>query len=393
MTIKEYVLKEKEYLITLRRWFHAHPEPSLKEYETCKKIAEELERYNIPYQYISDTAIYAIIKGKKGPGKIVALRSDIDALQMDDLKHEEYASKNPGCCHACGHDAHAATLLTAAKILKEKEEDFSGEIRLFFQPGEEIGAGARIFVNKGLMENVERIFGAHVSSAIDSGKISLTPGPMNASCDYFKIEVTGRGAHVSTPQDGIDALYIASQIVNNLQSIVSRNTAPNDTVIVGIGVLQAGTQYNIIAEHATLEGTTRTFTPEMRDFTNQKVISIATQTAQMYGATVNITFKDFAAPLVNDEIAAKEAYAIAKDIIGKENIITNQQKMLGADDYADFLQKAKGVYAFVGTKNINNSNTSVAHHHGLFDIDEEALLASCNLYIDYALSILNKTEQ
>lgn len=392
MAIKDYVTKEKDYLITLRRWFHAHPEASLHEIETCQKIASELDSYGIPYRFISDTAIYATIQGKKGPGKIIALRSDIDALQMEDLKNVPYASKNKGYCHACGHDAHTATLLVAAKILKAKEKEFSGEIRLFFQPGEEIGAGARLFVNVNVLENVERIFSAHVTSSLDSGKISLTPGPNNASCDYFKIEITGRGAHVSTPQEGVDALYIASQIVNNLQSIVSRNTAPNDAVVVGIGTLHAGTQYNIIAQHAYLEGTTRTFTPEIRALTNEKVTSIAKKTAELYGAKATITFKDFAAPLVNDEVATKEAYEIAKNIIGEENIITNQEKRLGADDFADFLQKIRGVYAFVGTKSPNNINTSVAHHHGLFDIDEDALLASCNLYIDYALSLLTSND-
>lgn len=390
MKIKEYVIKEKDNLIALRRWFHSHPEPSLQEYETCKKIVKELDSYGIPYQYISDTAIYATIKGQKGDGKIVALRSDIDALSMNDLKDVDYASKNNGACHACGHDAHTATLLVAAKILKEKEQEFGGEIRLFFQPAEEIGAGARIFVKAGLLDNVDRCFSAHVASTIDSGKISLTPGATNASCDYFKIEITGRGAHVSTPQRGTDALFVASQIVNALQSIVSRNTDPNEAVIVGIGVLQAGTQYNIIAENAFLEGTTRTFTNEIRQFTNDKVTHIAQQTAALYGATAKVTLKDFAPPLINDETATKEVYDIAKTIIGEENIITNQQKMLGADDYAEFLNQTKGVYAYVGTKNKNNSNTGSAHHHGLFDIDEEALLASCNLYIDYALSILKK---
>jgi len=388
MAIKEYIVKEKEHLISLRRWFHAYPEPSLQEHKTCEKIAQELDAYGIPYQYISDTAIYATIQGKKGPGKIIALRSDIDALQMQDLKDADYASKNTGYCHACGHDAHTATLLIAAKILKEKQAEFSGEIRLFFQPGEEIGAGARIFIDAGLLENVDRIFSAHITSRIDSGQISLTPGAINASCDYFKIEVTGRGAHVSTPQDGVDALYIAAQIVSNLQSIVARGTAPNDAVVVGVGVLQAGTQYNIIAEHAYLEGTTRTFSPEIRNLTNEKVTTIATQTAAMYGGKAKVTFKSFAPPLINDAVVAKEAYEIAKDIIGEENIITNQEKMLGADDYADFLQKVKGVYAFVGTRNTDKANTEVAHHHGLFDIDEEALLTSCNLYVDVALSYL-----
>lgn len=388
MQIKDYILQEKDNLISLRRWFHAHPEPSLQEYQTCKKIAEQLEAYNIPYRYISDTAIYAVIKGKKGPGKTIVLRSDIDALTMDDLKEVSYASKNPGYCHACGHDAHAATLLTAAKILKSKELEFAGEVRFFFQPAEEIGAGAKIFIKQGYMDHVDRVFGAHVSSAIPSGSVSLTPGPNNASCDYFKIEITGKGTHVSTPHKGIDTLYIASQIVINLQSIVARTTAPVNTVIVGIGTLHAGTQYNIVAEHATLEGTTRTFDLDTRTTTNQRVIAIATQTAALYGATAKVTFTDFASPLINDPHATAEVQAIAKEIIPSSNIITNQEKRLGADDFAELLLYAPGTYAFIGTHNPSISNTDVSHHHGLFDIDEESLLLSCNLYVDYALSVL-----
>lgn len=391
MTVKPYVLAEQAYLTDLRRHFHAHPEVSLKEYETCKKIEAELDSMGIPHKRIGETGVYGWIDGKKaGDGVTVALRADIDALAMEDLKEVPYHSQNAGVCHACGHDAHTATLLTAAKILKAKENEFSGQVRLFFQQAEEIGQGARQFVQAGLLEGVTRVFGAHVTSHLDSGKISLTAGPQNASCDYFKIQIHGKGAHVSTPQLGVDALYIASQIVVQLQTIVSRNTDPLETVVVGVGKLQAGTQYNIVAEHAVLEGTTRSFLPEVRKFTNDRVVRIAKETAALYGAEAEVEFLDFAAPLVNDAKAVEEVTAVTAEFLPREDIISNFQKALGADDFADYLAVTRGMYAFVGTRNSKDPHTAVAHHHGLFDVDEEALLISCNVYVDYALWVLNE---
>lgn len=391
MAVKPYVLAEKAYLTDLRRHFHAHPEVSLKEYETCKKIEAELDSMGIPHKRIGETGVYGWIDGKKaGDGVTVALRADIDALAMDDLKEVSYHSQNAGVCHACGHDAHTATLLTAAKILKAKENEFSGQVRLFFQQAEEIGQGARQFVQAGLLDGVTRVFGAHVTSHLDSGKISLTAGPQNASCDYFKIQIHGKGAHVSTPQLGVDALYIASQIVVQLQTIVSRNTDPLETVVVGVGKLEAGTQYNIVAEHAVLEGTTRSFLPEVRKFTNDRVVRIAKETAALYGAEAEVEFLDFAAPLVNDAKAVEEVTAVTAEFLPREDIISDFQKALGADDFADYLAVTRGMYAFVGTRSTKDPHTAVAHHHGLFDVDEEGLLISCNVYVDYALWVLNE---
>lgn len=390
MGLKDYVVKNREYITEMRRYFHAYPEVSLKEYNTCKKIEEELDKMGIPHRRVGETGVYGWIdgRGNGGKDKVMVLRADIDALAMEDLKEVSYCSKEEGVCHACGHDAHIATLLGAAKILKEKEQEFSGQVRLFFQQAEEIGQGARIFVKEGLMEGATRVFGAHVSSKLDSGTVSLTAGPQNASCDYFKIKVTGKGAHVSTPQLGIDAVYVASQIVVALQSIVARNTDPLETVVVGVGVLRAGTQYNIVAEHAEIEGTTRSFSKEVREFTNERVKTIAKQTAELYGAEAEVEFQGFANPLINDEEAVEEVTEVAKQVMEEQNIISNFEKMLGADDFADFLQETKGMYAFVGTRNKEKPNTASAHHHGLFDIDEEGLLLSCNLYVDYALQIL-----
>lgn len=398
MALKDYVLEQKEYLTSMRQYFHAHPEVSLQEYHTCERIEKELDLAGIPHRRVGETGVYAWIDGKKETAdqkkasRIMVLRADIDALAMEDLKTVPYHSENPGVCHGCGHDAHAATLLTAARILKSKEAEFSGQIRLFFQQAEEIGAGARLFVQDGLLDGAARVFGAHVSSRLESGKIALTAGPQNASCDYFKIKVTGRGAHVSTPHLGIDAAYVASQIVVNLQSIVARSTNPLETVVVGVGVVRAGTQYNIVAEHAEIEGTTRSFLPEVREFTNRRVREIAEQTARMYGAEAEVEFKDFAAPLINDVQAVKEVTAVTEQLICREQIVSDYEKALGADDFADYLAVTRGMYAFVGTHSEKKPGSGVAHHHGLFDLDEEALLLSCNVYVDYALWVMEAEE-
>lgn len=392
MQIKPYIEEQKDYFTELRRYFHAHPEESLKEYNTCRRIEEELDRDGIPHRRVGETGVYAWIDGtaEDGINRIIALRADMDALKMQDLKDVPYRSQNDGYCHACGHDSHTAALLTAARVLNEKKNEFSGQIRLFFQQAEEIGAGARLFVKEGLLDGVGRVYGSHTCSALPSGVISLTPGPNNASCDHFTIRVTGKGAHVSKPHLGIDALYTAAQIIVAEQSIVARNTNPTDTVVVGIGLCNAGTAYNIVAEHAVIEGTTRSFSPETRAYTNRRVREIAENVAAANGAAAEVEFEDFAAPLINDPEASAEAADVAEAIFGRENILTNFEKSLGADDFADYLAVTKGVYAFVGTHNACNPNTGVPQHHGLFDIDEEAMLAAANLYVDYAIAYMQK---
>lgn len=388
MNIKDYVLKEKDYIISLRREFHKYPEVSLKEYKTAQKIEEELDKLNIPHKRIGETGVLGVIKGNGSSDKIIALRADIDALKVPDDKEVDYKSQNNGYHHACGHDAHTASLLGAAKILKEKEAELNGEVRLFFQQAEEIGAGAKIFIKEGALDGVDEIIGAHVSSHIEVGKASVTSGPISASCDYFKIIVKGRGGHVSTPHLSIDALYIASQIVVNLQSIVSRQTDPVDTVVVGVGLINGGTIYNAVAEEVTLEGTTRAFSFATRERTNKNVEKIAKAIGESYGAEVTVEFKDYASPLINDERVTKEVADIASKIIGEENVITNAPKRLGADDFAEFLIEVPGTYIHVGTKNSCNSNTCAEHHNHLFDIDEDGLLITTNIEVDYVLNKL-----
>lgn len=387
MTIKSYIEVEKANIIALRRYFHKYPEASMEEYNTANKIEEELDRLGIEHKRVGKTGVYGIIKGNGTSGKKIILRADTDALRMTDHKTEEYTSINDGIMHACGHDAHTAALLGAAAALKKQEELLNGQVALFFQQGEEFGQGARLFIQDGLLKGASRVFGIHVASNVPVGQVAISAGPVNASVDHFTIKVYGKSAHVSTPQLGIDALYIASQIVNNLQGIVSRQTDPTDTVIVGIGVLRAGTAYNIVAEDALIEGTTRCFTKETRKATNQSIKDIATKIANAYGAEAEVEFEDFTSPLVNHAQVCEEVINVAKDIVGEENIVP-KEKSLGGDDFAEYLLEVPGMYAFVGTSNSNKPNTMSAHHSVTFDVDEEGILIASNLYTDYAFNQL-----
>ncbi len=387
-SIKAQVKDGAEEVIALRRYFHQYPEASLKEYETVKRIKKELEKLDIPYENVGETGVIGTIRGKEGPGRTILLRADIDALELEDAKDKPYKSKNPGLHHACGHDGHTAALLGAAKILKSNEAHFAGTIRVAFQQAEEIGAGARQFVKGGFVEGVDQVFGLHLDSSVPVGKIVSVAGATNASCDIFKITVHGKSAHAAQPDKGIDALLTAAAITVELQSIVGREVSPLDNVVVAVGVLKAGTRYNIVANHAELEGTVRTFSHETRQRVLEAVERVADKVAESHRATIEFENYDAAAPLINSDIPAARAAEIAASMVGQENVITTQPKSLGADDFADFLAEAPGVYARVGTRDLNDPDTWYGHHHEKFDIAEEGLAYATELHVRYALDYL-----
>lgn len=389
--LQPYIEKQREKIISLRREFHKHPEVSMQEFRTAKRIEEELDSLGIPHRRVGETGVLGVI-GKEKKGRTVVLRADIDALRIQDKKQVPYASACEGVMHACGHDGHAAALLGAAAVLKEREEELDGCVRLFFQQGEEFGQGARIFINEGLLEGVDRVFGIHVASNIPVGSVGISAGPVNASVDHFTIRVKGKSAHVSTPHLGSDALYAAVQIVNALQSIVSRQTDPMDTVVVGIGVLQAGDSYNIVAGNARIEGTTRCFTQETRKFVNGRIREMAQEMGKAHGVEAETEFEDFASPLVNDGEVCREAAAVAARIVGQEHVIPRKPSLAG-DDFAEYLLRVPGAYAYVGTGNPEKPDTMEPQHADNYDLDEEGILIGAGLYTDYVLKILGKTEK
>ena len=386
---------EKNYTkaVELRRYFHSHPELPKEEFNTAKRIEEELDKLNIEHKRVGETGVYAEIIGTKDDkaNKTIVLRADIDALPIEETNNCEYKSLNEGVMHACGHDAHTASLLVSAKILSENKNLFSGKIKLCFQQAEEIGYGARLFIDGGYLEGASRSFGIHVGSNIPVGSIVIMEGANNASVDWFRISIEGKASHVSTPELGCDAAYIISQIVVAVQSLVTRTTSPMENVLIGIGKINAGTGYNIVAENATAEGTIRVFSPEIRNSIKERLENLVYSISQIYGAKAHIEWKDFTSPLINDSISTKEAQIVASKIFEKDKIITSRKPSLGGDDMAEFINKVPGVYAFVGTRNEAIENTTVAHHNSNFDIDENGLKTSIKITTLYALEYLTNS--
>lgn len=386
-TIQEELTKLEPQIIEWRRYLHQHPEASLKEYNTQKWIQEKLKEFDIDYVSVGETGTLGTIEGA-AKGKKILLRADIDALELADETGKEYASKNPGLNHACGHDGHTASLVGVAKILKEHQADFNGTLLLAFQQAEEIGAGARQFVEGGFVEGVDQVFGIHLDSSVPVGKLVATPGPTNASCDIFKIHVHGESGHAARPDLGRDAVLAAASIVVELQKIVAREVSPLESAVVAVGVLDAGTRYNIIANEARLEGTVRTFSHETRAFVISAVERIARSVAEAHRTTIDFEVYDAAAPLLNDPEATTLAAQVATELVGADQVITNNPQSLGADDFADFLAVAQGVYGRVGSRNSDNPDTQYGHHHEKFDIDERSLALASAYHLKYALTYL-----
>lgn len=379
---------QKSSLVSLRREFHSHPERSCQEWETAKRIERELDRLGVSHRRVGETGVYASFRGALEGERVIALRADIDALPVEDQKTVAYRSQVPGVMHACGHDAHTTALLGGARLLVENRSRFGGEVRLLFQQAEEIGYGARVFLREGLLEGAQRVFGLHTASDLPVGKIGVRSGPNNASVDHFKITVEGRGAHVSTPQLGADALYIASQIVVGFQGIVTRLTSPTDPVILGVGTLHAGEGYNVVARQAVLEGTVRAFSPETRRLIREKADELARQMASLHGGAASSEWEDYTSPLINDPEICREVCRTAGRLAGEKNVVTDRPLSLGGDDFAELQLRVPGVYAYIGTRNPALPDTTVAHHNGRFDIDEDCLPLAAGLYAACAFDYL-----
>ena len=374
----------QEYLTALRRDFHAHPEISLQEYRTAEQIEAELDKLSILHERCGKTGVYAELNGTQSGSSVIALRADTDALAITETQKTEYSSQNNGVMHACGHDAHTACLLGAAKILSDARDSFGGQVRFFFQPGEEIGGGAKDFIAAGHLEGSKRIFGLHTASDLPIGTIGVKAGSNNAAVDSFCITIHGFAAHVSTPQKGADALYIASQIVVAAQALTTRRHSPTEPMVIGIGKLTAGTAYNIVAGQAVLEGTTRTVTPQTRASVKQQLTALVRQTAQLYGGEAEIAWTDVTPALINPKEISKEVQQQAAQLPGV-TLLTDREISLGGDNFAEYQQLVPGVYAYLGTQNPNKPNTALPHHNDGFDIDESALPYGAALYAQYAL--------
>ena len=386
INLKQEAFNERAYLMAIRREFHRHPELGLQEFHTADRIEEELDHFGIRHTRVGSTGVLGILKGETPADRIVALRADIDALPIQETHETDYTSAVPGVMHACGHDAHTACLLGAAKILAAHQDVFAGEIRLIFQPAEEIGQGAKPFVDAGVLDGVERVFGLHTAYDLPAGTVGLKPGLNNAAVDHFRIEIHGKAAHVSTPDLGADALYIASQLVVGLQALVTRCTSPVEPVVLGIGKLTAGTAYNAVAASAVLEGTTRTVSQQQRYRLRELVNQALQNTAATYGGAADVVWTDFTPPLINDPQVCAEAAGVAEQLGAQ--VVTDRALSLGGDNFAEFQLYVPGAYAYLGTGNPKLPHTMISNHNGGFDIDESTLPLGAALYAGYALEKL-----
>lgn len=386
--IKDAITNYSDELTALRRKLHSEPELSFEEVKTTAFVCAYLDELGIPYRKTEPTGVIAEIKGTSG-GKTVALRGDMDALSVEQLNtHVPYASNIEGKMHACGHDAHTSMLLIAAKALSDVKDELPGNVRLLFQPAEEIAQGAKAMVDQGAMDGVDNVFGIHIWSQMPTHKVSCTPGPSFAAADIFKVHFTGKGGHGAMPQDCIDAALVASSFVMNVQTVVSRTIDPQQAAVLTVGKMEVGTRFNIIAENALIEGTVRTFNQDVRDQIETSISQYAKSVADMFGATAEVEYIRGTEPVINDEESANLVQQVASEAFGPD-VVYDEKPTMGAEDFSFFLDKAPGSFALVGSGN-PEKDTEWSHHHGNFDIDEDALVTGAELYAQYAWAYLNK---
>ena len=358
-------LKIREEIIAWRRDFHMHPELGYEEERTSKIVEEHLREWGYKIKRVG-TGIIADI-GKEG--KTVALRADIDALPVQEENDVPYKSRIPGKMHACGHDAHTAMLLGAAKIIGEHKEELPNKVRLIFQPAEEGGNGALKMIEGGALEGVNAIFGLHVWMELPSGVVGIREGPFMAGVGRFDVEIEGKGGHGASPHETIDPVPIAAQAILAFQTIISRNLNPLESGVVSVGTIKAGEAFNVIPERVYINGTYRFFTQETKKLIEKRVEEVLKGIALANNASYKLKIEEVAPPTINDSQMASLAKRVAQKL---ELKIEEVPKSMGSEDFAFYLQKVPGAFIALGIKN-EEKGIIHPHHHPKFNVDEEVL--------------------
>ena len=369
--VKRLGEKYLQHMINLRETIHMYPEDGFSEFTTSKIIIEELEKLGIKVQKnVAKTGVVGLIEGKY-PGKTVLLRADMDALKIQEQADVEYKSKIDGMMHACGHDGHVAGLLGAAMILNELKDNLHGNVKLVFQPAEERDGGALPMIEEGVLENpkVDAAFAAHLWGYLNEGEVHLKEGPMMASPDIFNIKVIGKGGHGAVPQESIDPIVITCQIVNSLQTIVSRKINPLDPVVITCGRIQGGDCHNVIPNAVELEGTIRTFNEETRNWVPKVMEDLIRGITTSQGAAYEFKYEPKYPALINDKYMTSFAKESLKKVVGEENVFDLKEPNMGGEDFAYFAQKVPSAFIFVGIA--NNESEPVIHHNPYFKWDSK----------------------
>ncbi|MBT2569267.1 amidohydrolase [Planococcus sp. ISL-110] len=368
-----------EEMVETRRHLHMHPELSHHEVATPAFIADRLEEMGVEVcRGVGGRGVVGTIRGGK-PGKTIAFRADFDALPIDDQKNTPYKSTVPGVMHACGHDGHTAALLGFAKAMMAIRDQLPGTIRLIHQFGEELSpGGARAMIEDGCLDGVDAVYGAHLQSKMDSGRIYVRDGFLQASEDTVKIIVYGSGAHGAEPHNGVDPILAASHIMVALQSIVSRNADPLKELVVSIGKFHAGDADNAIPGKAVLEGTIRVFDPELRKLASQRLRTIVENVAIAMGATAEVIIENGYDALWNHPAETERVRSAGREVLGEENVV-EIDPVMPVEDFTYFTQAKPGAYFFVGAK-MADSGAVYPHHHENFDFNETAMLVTAKMF-------------
>lgn len=398
LSIRKEAEAMKNRMIEMRRDFHMNPELSNREERTGRRIAEHLKKIGIPIQTgVAGNGVVATIKGNL-PGRVVAVRADIDALPVEEVNDVPYRSVNKGVKHACGHDGHTTVALAVAELLWKRRESLSGTVFVFFQPAEEgpppgEEGGARLMIKQGFLERAkpEAIFGLHVMPSIQVGQIGLRPGSVMASSDRFTISVTGKQSHGAEPHQGIDPIVVGAQIVLALQAIDSRRVNPLEPIVITVGTFHAGTRFNIVPGKAEMAGTLRTLSPDVRKTARELIDSMSRGVASAAGATAEVRFDDPTSNpvLSNDAKLTIFAEKSLKQSVGNDNVRADPPRMV-AEDFAHFAERVPSVYYFLGVGN-RARGISAGLHTPDFDMDEEALVVGAVTMTNLVMDFLEST--
>lgn len=372
--IKELAKKDADEFIGIWHHLHAHPELSYHEFETSKYVQQKLNEYGIDFEIMANTGVIGIIQGKNPGKKVIALRADMDALPILEKNNVPYRSQNEGVMHACGHDVHTTCLLGAAKILSTLKEEWEGTIKLIFQPGEEKNpGGASLLIKEGVLENPkpDAIFALHVHPNLEVGRLSFRGGMVMASADELYITVKGKGGHAAAPHLTTDTIVAASQLVVNLQQLVSRMNNPFNPSVLSVTSFQGGNTTNVIPSEVKLMGTFRAMNEDWRFKAHEFIRNICAETGKIYGAQIDVEI-DVGYPfLVNNIPLTEKAKRKAVEFIGEENVEETEMRM-GAEDFAFYSHRIPACFFRLGVGNIKNNITSGVHTP-TFDIDEHAI--------------------
>lgn len=391
INVLEEVKKIEKEIISWRRDLHKMPELGLELPNTSKYIQERLSEMGIEYHtLINGNAIVGIIKGHQ-EGKTIALRADMDALPIKEETRLPFASDN-GYMHACGHDAHSSMLLGAAKVLNDNKDKLKGNVKLFFQPGEEYPGGALPMIKEGAMENpkVDAVLGLHngsISKDVEKGKIGVCYGPMMASMDRILIKIKGKGSHGAYPELSVDPISTAAEVISALQRVVSREIKAIDPVVLSITRINGGFNQNIIPDEVEIEGTVRAVNPETRNFIAKRIEEITKGITTAMRADCEVQYDFKYPPLINSEWFTRDFVESAKKVISEENIYEMKDPVMGGEDMAYFLERAPGTYFFLSNpKEVDG--VAYPHHNSKFDVDESIFYIGSSLFVQTVLDFL-----